>query len=209
MTTYLYKAYDRRGHRKTGTIRVYSAKEAHLQLRTKGLKAYFLEDLAEVKRELRHRNRVRKAILISGAILVAGALLVSGLVVGYASKAPPPDVQAYKEAGILKGGSGNVVADSPEAKRFARDIFDAWQQLAPGIVNGVEVHRGYMTLYVTRAVRQMPGDDLELLATNTVKALQRQSKSFGVTLLVVEGNLTILEAQYNGLSKDTRITRYF
>lgn len=208
MSTFYYKAYDQLGNKKAGTIGVQSIMDARRELRERGLSAYFLEDLRIVKQVLRRRRKRKKVLLIGGAIVVGAALLFSGLMIGYAGREQDLSVEDYQNAGVLRGGSGNLVASTDQGEAFARRIFDAWQSLAPGVINGIEVRKGFMTLYVSRKVRQVNEDHLEALVTDTARALTREFKSPGANVLVISEDVPMLEVTYNGFSKSTKIKSY-
>ena len=205
MITYIYKAYDQLGNKKAGKVAVHTILDARRILRERHLNPYFLEDFKVVKQNIRRRRKRRRIIVAVGAVLIAAALVLSGIMVGYAGRERAPD---YSKTGVLKGGSGNLVADTDQGRAFARNIYQAWQSFAPGVINGIEVRKHLMTIYVGRAVRRMSESDLEVLATNSIRALQREFKSNGGTLLIIEDDLTIMEVRYNSFTKSTNIIRY-
>lgn len=208
MTTFYYKAYDSTGHKRVGTIKEYNVREAQLFLRGRGLKAYFLEDVKIVRKVIRKRRLRHRIIVIGGATAIALALVGSGVLVGYAGREAAPDAGQYREAGILKGDSGAVVAITPEAREFARKIYDVWQSFAPGVITGIEARKRFMTIYVNNDIRSMSSQDLEVLASRTCQALQRHFKSAGATLLIFHDDLPIMEVKYNGLTKTTKVKTY-
>lgn len=89
MATFVYKAYDQLGNKKSGKIAVPSVVDARRELRGRGLNAYFLEDLRAVRIALRKRKKRRQVIAIGGVIAIAAAMLLSGLMVGYAGRERP------------------------------------------------------------------------------------------------------------------------
>ncbi len=208
MPTYLYKAYDSVGHKKVGTLYVLSPQEAILALRERGLKAYFVEDLAKVKRVLQHRQRVRKTVIGFGAGAIVLALGVSAGMVGYAGRAKPLATADYQQAGLVEGGSGNFAVDSEKGEKLAKEMVDAWNSFAPGVLTGIEIHKSVMTIHVGRAVRKLDPDDLDHLASNSVRALHRQLNARGAMLLILEEDVTMLEVRYNSVTNSTHITRY-
>jgi hypothetical protein len=208
MATYVYKAYDSEGRKKTGTLNVFSPQEVYLALRERGLKVYFVEDLAKIKRVVHRRQRVRKTVIWSGAAAIAVALAVSAGMVGYAGRAKPLTMSDYEQSGLITSGSGNFVADSKEGEQLARDIFEAWNSFAPQVMIGIEVRKGMMAIHVTRAVRDLAADDLDHLATNSVRALHRRLGFPGATLLILEDDVTIMEVRYNGATNSTHVTNY-
>ena len=208
MPTYLYKAYDSVGHKKVGTLRVFSPQEVYLALRKRGLKVYFVEDLAKVKHVLQHRQRVRKTVIWCGAAVIVLALAGSAGMVGYAGREKPLAAGDYEKAGVLTRGSGNFVADSKAGEALARDTVETWNELSPNMVIGIEVRKGVMAIHVTQAAQNLAANDLDRLATNSVRALHRRLGFPGATLLVLQDDVTILEVRYNGVTNSAQITRY-
>ncbi len=208
MATYVYKAYDQRGHKKTGTLNVINPQEAHLALRERGLKVYFIADLNKIKEAARHKRRVRSTLIYTGGVLITLAALGAGLMIGYAGRAKPLSTTDYQRAGLVTTGSGNVIADTEAGEELARDIYTAWESFAPRVISGIEVRKGVMTIHVSQRVRRMSQEDLEHLAVNSLRALHRQTGSPAATLLVLENDLTILDVRLNGVTNSTQITRY-
>ena len=208
MPRYLYKAYDSVGHKKVGTLYVLSPQEVYVALRERGLKAYFVEDFAKVKRVLLHRQRVRKTVIWLGAASIALALTVSAGIVGYAGRVKPLSTEDYQKVGLVEGGSGNFAADTADGEKLAREMVDAWNSFAPAVITGIEVRKGVMTIHVARTVRNLDSADIDHLAVNSVRALHRRLGSPGATLLIVEEDVTMLEVRYNGVTDSTHITRY-
>lgn len=108
----------------------------------------------------------------------------------------------------MAGGSGNLLADTDEGKQFARKIYEAWQSFAPDVITGIEVRKYFLTLYVDRKVSTIAANDLEFLATQSVRAAQREYDSAGATLLIIQDDVPIMEVRYNGFTRSTRITKY-
>ena len=208
MATFVYKAYDQLGNKKAGKIAVPSELDARRELRDHGLSAYFLEDLRAVKKALRKRKKRRQILAVVGVILISAAMLLSGLMVGYAGRERALTMEDYQSAGVVTGGSGNLVAATDKDKRFARRIYEAWQSFAPGVLTGIEVRKHVMTLYVGRRVSEISDEDLEYLATQSVRAVQREYDSAGATLLIIQDDVPIMEVRYNGFTKSTKITQY-
>ena len=208
MATFVYKAYDQLGNKKAGKIAVPSELDARRELRDHGLSAYFLEDLRAVKKVLHKRRKRRQILAVVGVVLIAAAMLVSGLMVGYAGRERDLTVEDYETAGVVTGGSGNLIAGTDQDKQFARRMHEAWQSFAPGVLTGIEVRKRFMTLYVDRAVSKIPDEDLEYLATTSVRAVQRQYDSAGATLLIIQDDVPIMEVKYNEFTNSTKITRY-
>ena len=208
MATYVYKAYDHAGHKKTGTLHGFSAQDANLTLRERGLKVYFIADLGKLKERALHRRNVRKTILYGGGALIVIALVGSGAAVGFGGREQALRTDDYRRAGLVTAGSGNIVADSEEGKELARDIFDAWSSFAPKVLTGIEIRKGVMTLHVSRGVSRITEQDLEYLSVNSLRALHRQIDAPGATLLVLRDDVTMLDVRYNGVTNSTHITRY-
>jgi hypothetical protein len=208
VATFIYKAYDSAGRKKSGTLHGFSAQDANLTLRERGLKVYFIADLHKLKEAVRHKRQVRKTIIYGGAALVVIALVGSGAAVSLAGRVKPLGASDYRKAGLITSGSGNIVADSEEGKQLASDIYDAWNSFAPRVLTGIEIRNGVMTLHVTRAASRLVPDDFEYLAVNSVRALHRQTDAPGATLVVLQDDMTILEVRYNGLTNSTHITRF-
>lgn len=208
MATFVYKAYDQLGNKKAGKIAVPSESDARRELRDHGLSAYFLEDLRIVRKALQKRKKRRQILAIVGVFLIAAAMLLSGLMVGYAGRERGLSLENYQTAGAVTGGSGTLVADTDQGKKFARTMYEAWQSFAPGVLTGIEVRKHFLTLYVARNVSEIPEEDLEYLATQSVRALQREYDSAGATLLVILDDVPIMEIRYNGFTKSTKITQY-
>lgn len=209
MATYFYKAYDSAGHKRAGTLRVPTLPLARARLRERGLQTYFLEDLKVVRAETKRRRRRHQIILACGGVLIAGALVLSGLIVGYAARERPTDVAQYQKAGVLDGAAGMVVAKGPDERAFAREMYEAWNSFAPGVMNGIEVTKHLMTIYVSPKIKDMDRRTLETLATNSTRALQRRFNGVGVTLLIVQDNSTVMEISYNSYTRSTKVKSYF
>jgi hypothetical protein len=206
--SFYYRAFDEAGGKKTGTIQASDQRAADAELRRGGLRPYFLNDVESVKKALRARRRRRRIIAISGGAAVALAFFLGGAMVRYAGRERPPDVQQYRQAGLIREGPNIIVADTKEEREFAQEMHDTWEGFYPGIVTGLDVKKLLMTVYVTNKVYDLAGSEVELLASNTARALQRRFNTNGCTLLVVEGETTILEVAYTALTKSTRVKSY-
>ena len=211
MPFFYYKAYDAAGQKKTGVIEALHRRAADAELRRTGLRPYFLHDYQQLKKILRHKQKKRErviAIVIVGAVAVVSSAVLSGVAVRYAGRERAPKIEEYKQTGLVTGSAGVIVAKTREEREFALDIHKVWQTFCPGAVKGLEVRKLLMTVYVTRDIRRMSEKDLEVLASQTVRALQRRFGTSGCTLLVVEGDVTILDVSYNTITKTTRVKSY-
>ena len=208
MASFYYRAFDVTGRKRTGTIQASDPRAADAELRRNGLRPYFLNDVESVKKALRARRRRRRIIAISGGVAVALAFFLAGAMIRYAGRERPPDIQQYRQAGLIREGPNIIVADTKEEREFAQEMHDTWEGFYPGIVTGLDVKKLLMTVYVTNKVYDLADTELELLASNTARALQRRFNTNGCTLLVVEGETTILEIAYTALTKSTRVKSY-
>jgi len=208
VASFYYRAFDVTGRKRTGTIQASDPRAADAELRRNGLRPYFLNDVESVKKALRARRRRRRIIAISGGVAVALAFFLAGAMIRYAGRERPPDIQQYRQAGLIREGPNIIVADTKEEREFAQEMHDTWEGFYPGIVTGLDVKKLLMTVYVTNKVYDLADTELELLASNTARALQRRFNTNGCTLLVVEGETTILEIAYTALTKSTRVKSY-
>ena len=181
---------------------------ADAELQRKGLRPYFLNDVESVKKALRQRRKRRRIITIVGGVAVAASFFLSGVMVRYAGRERAPDIQQYRRTGLIQEGPSLIVADSKEEREFAQQIYSTWEGFYPGTVTGLDVKKLLITVYVTNKVYDLSENELELLASNTARALQRRFSTSGCTLLVVETEITILEVTYTSLTKSTRVKSY-
>lgn len=207
-SVFYYRAYNQAGQKISGTITEFDLRAANVVLRDSGLRPYFLHDYKELKMVLRQRRKRRRRILIGGAISIALALVASGAIVGFAGRERAPSVQDLHAAGLGEGLPGMIVANSKEERDFARRIQQLWEGFLPGLVEGVELKKLFMTLYVSSQIRQMSDNDLEVLATNTAKALQRRFDLSGCTLWIVYKDETVMEVKYNSFARSTKVKFY-
>ena len=208
MIKYVYKADNAYGDERRGIIAAPSVSDARRLLREKGLVSTFLEDAVTYKRKRRVRKRRQKIILWTGAILIVGALAASVSMTIMSNRETAPDVAVLQQSGVLRGNAGNIVADSDETKDFAYRIIEAWNSFAPRIITGIEVRRNLMILYVSGTKTGIDANDLEVLATNSLRSLQREFDAIGVTMLIIEDDLTIMELKFNPYSGTMKIHDY-
>jgi len=209
MKTFYYKAYDGAGGKRTGTIEARDRWTADTELRSDGLRPYFLHDYNVLKKVLRQKQKERRrAIAIVGTAAVVLSLIFSSLIVRYAGRERAPNIQEYRRSGLVAGGPGVIAAKTKEEREFGLEMYQVWQSLYPDTITGVEVSKLLMTVYVTRNIRRLSENELEMLASNTVHALQRRFQASGCTLLIVRGDKTILEVHYNTLTRSTRVKSY-
>lgn len=208
MTKYVYKADNAYGDERRGIIAAPSEPDARRMLRENGLVSTFLEEATVYKRKRKARKRRQKIILWTGAVLIIGALAASASMTIMAKRETAPDVAVLQESGVLRGNAGNIFADSDETKEFAYRIINAWNSFAPRIITGIEVRPNLMTLYVSGTAKGIDPNDLEVLATNSLRSLQREFDSIGVTMLIIENDITIMELKYNPYSGTMRIHDY-
>ena len=135
-------------------------------------------------------------------------VVLSGLMVRYAGRERAPTIEDYKRTGRVTGRQGGIVAKTEEEHEFALEMYRVWESFCPRTVIGLEVTKLLMTVYVTRNVRRLSENDLEFLASNTVRALQRRFGRSGCTLVVFEGDTPILEVSYNTITRSTRVKTY-
>jgi len=209
MKTFYYKAYDGAGGKRTGTIEARDRWTADAELREDGLRPYFLHDYQVLKKILQQKQKERRRVIaIVGAAAVALSLVFSVVIVRYAGRERPPNMEDYRRSGLVAGSPSLIAAKTKEEREFGLEIYQVWQSLYPDTISGVEVSKLLMTVYVTRNVRHLSENELEMLASNTVHALQRRFEAGGCTLLVVRDDKTILEVHYNCLTRSTRVKAY-
>ena len=210
MRSFFYKAYDEAGRKRTGVIEAPHRKDADTELRKSGLRPYFLHDYHKLKEILRRKQRKRRQIIVVGGVAATILSVVfSVVVVRYAGRERAPLIDDYRRSGIVEGNPSVIQADTKEQREFAVDIHDVWESFCPEVIQGIEVTKLLMTIWVTREVRNLSDNELEVLASNAVRALHRKLGANACTLLVVEGtDRTILEVSYNALNKTTRLKLY-
>lgn len=209
MKTFYYRAYDGAGGKRTGTIEARDRWTADAELRKHGLRPYLLHDYQVLKKVLRQKQKERRRVIaIVGAAAVVVSIVFSIVIVRWAGRERAPNIEDYRRAGLVAGSSGVIGAETKEEREFGLEIHQAWQRFYPDTVTGVDVSKLLMTVYVTRKIRDLTDNELELLASNTVRALQRRFQASGCTVLVVEGDRTILEVHYNVLTRSTRVKSY-
>ncbi len=209
MPFFYYRAYDEAGQKRAGIIEARDRWAADAELRRTGLRPHFLQDYRQIKKVLREKQKKRQRLLvIGGAVAVILSALFSALIVRYAGRERAPAIEQYKRAGLVAGRPGIITAKTKEEREFAQEVLAIWQSFCPGAVSGLEVGKLLMTVYVTREIRALPASDLEVLASHTVRALHRRFGASGCTLLVVEGDATILEVSYNSITRSTRVKSY-
>ena len=210
MRSFFYKAYNEAGRKRTGVIEAPHREDADAELRKSGLRPYFLHDYHKLKEILRRKQRKRRQIIVvSGVVATVLAVVFSIVVVRYAGRDRSPLIDDYVRTGIVQGNPGVIQAGTKEQRKFALDLSGVWENFCPGVIKGIEVTNVLMTIWVTKHVRNLSDNELELLASNAVRALHRQFGSNACTLLVVEGtDRTIFEVSFNALNKATRIKSY-
>ena len=210
MRSFFYKAHDEAGRKRTGVIEAPHREDADAELRKSGLRPYFLHDYHKLKQILHRKQRKRRQmILIGSAVTTVLAVMFSVFGVRYAGRERAPRIDDYKRTGIIEGNPGLIQADTKQQRKFALDIHGVWESFCPDVIQGIEVTNILMTVWVTRKVRNLSDNELEVLASNAVRALHRQFGANACTLLVVEGNdRTILEVNYNAITKSTRLKSY-
>lgn len=209
MPFFYYKAYDEAGQRRAGIIEARDRWAADAELRSTGLRPYFLHDYHRLKKALRQKQKKRQRLIVMlGTVAVVLSAIFSGLIVRYAGRQRAPVIEEYKRTGLVAGSPGVIVAKTKEEREFAMEVLDVWDTFAPGSVRGIEVGKLLMTVYVTRKIRALSDNDLEVLASHTLRALHRKFEASGCALLVVEGDTTILEVSYNAITRSTRVKSY-
>lgn len=206
--TIYYKAYDPAGRKLTGKIQAAGIREAHLELQGSGLRPYFLHDYEKLKEMIRRRRKRKKIIVICGGVAIAISLVLSGVIVGYAGREQPTNIESIRQQGLVVGNSQAIAGKTEEERQFGQQVFDAWQSFAPDSVTGVEVNKILLMVYVNRKIRRLSDQELEMLSEQCVKALQRRFGAVGCSLLVVEDEQTIMELRYNGYLKSTTIKSF-
>ena len=209
MRTFYYKAYDQKGLKKSGVIEAPHREGADAELRNAGLRPYLLQDYFALKKMLREKQKKRtQKLVMGGVVAVIAAAVFSGTIVWYAGRERAPDIESYKQSGIVAGNPGLINAKTREEREFGQGMYQIWHNFCPGSVSGLEVSRVFMTVYVTRKIRDLSQNDLEMLGSNTVRQLQKRFGATSCQLWVAEGNTTILEVSYTGLTKTTRVKHY-
>ena len=203
--TIYYKAVDASGGKHSGTVEAANLRSADQELRSNGLRPYFLHDYRELKAKIRRKKKRQKIIVACGSLAIALSLLLSGALVGYAGRERPPDIESYQKGGLILGASSLISAASEEEREFGLRIREVWDSFTEETITGVEVSKVLLTVYVNKKIRRLPQNDLEVLSEHSIRALQRRFGAVGCNLLVVEGGRTILEVQYNGITKKTTI----
>jgi hypothetical protein len=207
--TFYYRAYDQAGHKRTGTIEARDQWTADKELRKGGLRPYFLHDYQKLKRILRQKQKKRQRVIaIAGASAVALSIVVSIVIVRLAGRERALTLDDYKLTGRVVGQEGGVVAATDDEEEFALEMYRIWDSFCPRAVVGLEVTKLLMTIHVTRNIRNLSEDELELLASNTVRALQRRFGTTGCTLVVVEDTTPIMDASYSIITKRVRVKSY-
>ena len=197
------------GRKRTGTIDARDHWAADKELRKSELRPYFIHDYQALKKVLRQKQKKRQRIIaIVGAAAVVSSLVFSALIVRYAGRERPLSIEDFKETRLVVGKQAGIIARTEEQEEFAFEMYRMWENFCPHTVVGLEVTKLLMTVYVTRNIRNLPENDLEVLASNTVLALHRRFGSSACTLLVVQGDRTILEAGYNSITRSTRVKSY-
>jgi hypothetical protein len=206
---FYYKAYDEAGNKRTGIIEATHHHAADVELRKGGLRPYFVHDYQQLKKVLRQRQKKRqRSIAAVGTAAVILSAVLSGLIVRYAGRERAPRIEDYRRTGLVEGSPGLIVAKTKAEREFALEILDVWESFAPDSVRGVEVGKLLMWVHVTRKIRSLPHNDLEVLASQTVRALQREFGATVCTLHVMEGDAAILEVRYNAITRSTRVKSY-
>lgn len=208
MPAYYYKAFDLANHKLSGVLDAPDEHTADLDLRKGGLRPYFLRDTRVIRHAIKKKKRRRRIIVIGGSTAVALSLVASSFVVGYAGREQAPDIAQYKRAGLLTDSPEPIIAKSAEEREFAIEMLKVWKNFIPGTVTSIEVRKIMITIYVSRKINRYSDEDVEMLATQTVKALHRRFSTTGTTLLLVRGNDTILEVRYLPLTHSTYVKSY-
>lgn len=209
MPLFYYKAYDAAGQKRTGIIEATHPHAADEELRQSGLRPYFLHDYHRLKKALHQKQKKRQRLIaMVGTAAVILSAILSGLIVRYAGRERAPEIEDYRRTGLAVGSPGLIVAQTKEEREFASEILGAWESFAPGSVRGIEVGKLLMWVHVTRKIRALPGNDLDVLASQTVGALHRRFGASVCTLLVVENDTTILEVKYDAITRSTRVKSY-
>lgn len=207
MTRYFYKAYDGMGGKTGGTVDAANAREADRQLRASGLRPYFIDDYALVKKAHRRKRRRQRVLIIGGSGIVGLSLIASGMIVAFAGREQAPTLEQYQALGIATAEEGPAGGKTDEAKAFAEDMHDAWSDFIPDIVRRVEVRKPYMTVHVTRRFHAVSEENEDYLISSTMQVLKRR---FGARarLIIVEGELLIMEVKFNPINKTLIVKRY-
>ena len=208
MRCFYFRAYDEAGQKRSGTMEAPDRQAADAALRKNGLRPYFVNDYEAVKKAARAQRKRQRIIVAAGAGATVFALILSGWIVEYAGRERAPNIVEYRETGLVEDSSGAIVAKTKEERDFALEIYKSWEGFYPGMITGIEVKKVLMTIYVPRRIHDLPDSELEMMASNTVRALQRRFETSGCTLLIVEGNEAVMEANYTALPESMRVKSY-
>ena len=208
MPKFVYKADTAYGDEKKGIVEAHTISDARRLLRENGLISTYLEDAKLYKKRRRAHKRRQKMIVRIGVVLIIGALVLSAWIAREAERETAPMVSGLQDSGVLRGNAGTIVADTQKAENFAHRIIQAWNSFAPRLITGIEVRNNLMTLYVSGTAVGIDANDLEVLATNTLTALQREFNSTGATMLIIEDDVTIMELYYNPYTRSMKIQDY-
>ena len=143
-----------------------------------------------------------------GSAAVVASIIFSSLIVKYAGRERPPDVEQLRETGILVGYPGMIYSKTKEGREFGTEMGQIWESFCPDAVAGLDVGKLLMTVYVTKGIRKLSANELEVLVSNTARALQRRFGATTSTVLVVENDQTILEVRYDSLSRSVHVKSY-
>ena len=208
MKCFYFRAYDEAGRKRSGTMEAHDRQAADAELRKNGLRPYFVNDYEAVKKAARAQRKRHRIIVAAGAGATVFALILSGWIVEYAGRERAPNIVEYRETGLVEDSSGTIVAKTKEERDFALEIYNSWEGFYPGMITGLEVRKVLMTIYVTRRIRDLPDSELEMMASNTARALQRRFRTSGCTLLIVEGTEAAIEVYYTALPESMRVKSY-
>ncbi len=208
--TFYFRAYDEAGRKRSGTIPAVDRRAADAELRKINLRPYFLDDYRIVRRALHHRHRRRqKTILGLGTAAVGLSLVFGAGVVAYMSRERPITVEEYTKTGVITGVTAAIVTETEEDRQFALELYRTWDTFVPNAVTGLELKGLLLTIYVSGKIRDLSEKDLELLATNSIRAYQRRTGTSSCTLLVIEGDTTLFEVNYDAFTRFTRVKSYW
>ncbi|MFP6584335.1 MAG: hypothetical protein VCD00_17500 [Candidatus Hydrogenedentota bacterium] len=208
MIKYVYKADNAYGEQRSGTIAAHTIGDARRILRENGLVSTFLEDAKEYRHKRRKKKRRHQMLIRIGVGLVVIAMFGSRWMVDLAGQDSGADASSLKSSGVLTGNAGTIIAETEQAEAFAHRLIDAWNNFAPRLITGVEVRENLLTLYVSNTASDIQEGDLEALASQSIRALQREFDSSGATMLVIEDDVMIMELYYNPFTKKTRVQDY-
>lgn len=208
MIKYVYKADNAYGERRAGTVAAHTIQDARRILRENGLVSTFLADAKEYRHRRRKKKRRQQWLIRGGVALVVIAMFGSRWMVDSAGRATGADASSLKSSGVLEGNAGTIIAETEETEAFAHRLINAWNNFAPRLITGIEVRENLLTLYVSNTASAVEEGDLEALASQSIRALQREFDSSGATMLVIEDDVMIMELYYNPFTKDTRVQDY-